>query len=65
MPSSLSRNSVIQSKFSSFMLLIAVYVVIISGTRYSVVDDAYISFRYAYQLANHGTLFFNLGEPVG
>jgi hypothetical protein len=45
-------------------VLIAGFVAIISGTRYSVIDDAYISFRYAYQFANHGTLVFNLGERV-
>lgn len=29
-----------------------------------ITDDAYISFRYSYNFANHGELVFNLGERV-
>ena len=28
------------------------------------VDDAFISFRFAYNLASHGELAYNLGDPV-
>jgi len=54
----------IGSKYPSLLLLIAAFIAIISGTRYSLIDDAYISFRYAYQLSHHGVLVFNLGERV-
>ena len=53
-----------KSKYSSLILFIAAFIAIISGARFSIIDDAYISFRYAYQLAYHGMLVFNLGEKV-
>jgi arabinofuranosyltransferase len=59
-----SRLKRIGSKYPSLVLLIVAFIAIISGTRYFLVDDAYISFRYAYQLAHNGMLVYNLGERV-
>jgi len=59
-----SRFRSLGTKYPSLILLIAVFIAIISGTRYSLIDDAYISFRYAYQLAHYGMLVYNLGERV-
>ncbi len=37
---------------------------VLALTRYQIIDDAFISFRYADNLARHGELVFNLGERV-
>jgi arabinofuranosyltransferase len=54
----------IGSKYPSLVLLITAFIAIVSGSRFFIIDDAYISFRYAYQLAHHGMLVYNLGERV-
>jgi arabinofuranosyltransferase len=48
----------------SFLALITVFLVICHTFPFSLVDDAYISFRYAHNLAHHGELVFNLHERV-
>jgi len=59
-----SKLKSIGPKYPSLVLFIVAFIAIISGTRYFLIDDAYISFRYAYQLAHHGMLVYNLGERV-
>ena len=49
---------------ASLILLVAVIVVVFNTTRFALVDDAYISFRYAHNLAYTGELVFNTGEKV-
>lgn len=45
-------------------LVAALWVVIIGITPLTIIDDAFISFRYARNLATHGELVFNPGERV-
>ncbi|WP_295434564.1 hypothetical protein [uncultured Thiodictyon sp.] len=51
-------------RYGSLMLLLAVLILIFTTTRFRLVDDAYISFRYAYNLAHGEGLVFNVGERV-
>lgn len=64
MATSRAQHSTSQSTFPSLILLIATFIAIITATRFYIVEDAFISFRYAYNLAHHGVLFFNIGDPV-
>jgi len=48
-----------------FLVLIILFCLFtISNSRVHIVDDAYIFGRYAYNLAEHGELVFNIGEKV-
>jgi hypothetical protein len=49
---------------ASLILLVAAISVVFGVTRFTAVDDAYISFRYAHNLAFTGELVFNAGERV-
>ena len=55
----ISKNSII-SLVALFGLLAAIFVIF----PFSIIDDAFISFRYAHNLAHKGQLVFNLGEKV-
>jgi len=47
-----------------WVLACAALSVIASLTQFTIIDDAYISFRHAYNLSTHGELSFNRGEHV-
>jgi hypothetical protein len=47
-----------------FLPVLAVGIAVFSWTPFAIVDDAFISFRYADQLATTGHLVFNPGERV-
>src|SRR5262245_40190568 len=44
-------------------LLVSVYLASAWPTRLTMVDDAYVALRYAYQLAHGNGLTFNAGQP--
>jgi hypothetical protein len=44
------------------LLVAGVFLLVAGWFPYRLIDDAYISFRYAHNLAHHGELVFNLGE---
>lgn len=48
----------------TIFLLVVILNVILFTTPFYIIDDAYISFRYAYNLADSGQLVFNHGEYV-
>ncbi len=49
---------------ASLLLIIATLTGVIMTSPCGLIDDAYISYRYAYNLAYNGELVFNLGERV-
>ncbi len=48
----------------SLIILFLVVLIVFSSREFKIVDDAYISFRYAYNLAYNGELVFNTGDRV-
>jgi hypothetical protein len=48
----------------TLILLAVVLTVVFLTTPFTIIDDAYISFRYAHNLAHSGELVFNPGERV-
>jgi MFS family permease len=61
-----ANQGTLRSRFNSreLLFLVALFALVILGTRFRLIDDAYISFRYAHNLARHGELVFNSGERV-
>jgi len=49
---------------SSLLIVVLGTVAVTLMSRFNIIDDAYISFRYARNVARHGELVFNLGERV-
>lgn len=49
---------------ASLLVLFAVFGAVCVSTRFTLVDDAYISFRYAWNLSHGQGLVFNVGEKV-
>src|SRR2546430_2810887 len=55
----------LQPALTAALLLVAVAVLVVHSLQFDfVTDDAFISFVYARNLAEHGQLVFNLGERV-
>jgi hypothetical protein len=51
-------------KFGSLAVLLGILFATFATSLFAVVDDAWISFRYAHNLVYHGELVFNTGERV-
>jgi hypothetical protein len=58
--STINRNEIIANNIIMVVSLISIF----SLSRHQIIDDAYISFRYAYNLSHSGELTFNVGERV-
>src|SRR2546430_4333577 len=55
----------LQPALTAALLLVAVAVLVVHSLQFDfVTDDAFISFVYARNLAEHGQLVFNLGQHV-
>lgn len=65
-PPALRANMPFQDARETFLFIATLTLVLgmFATSSFEVIDDAYITFRYAHNLACHGQLVFNLGERV-